>query len=439
MLNLICEEEKMSRSLIVLLLLLLCSHGKTIGAETTIIIDSWRADDKVWNEKIIPAFNKHHPDIKVIFRSPEDGNSAKWNATMDERFEKGEAGDLITCRPFDHALDLFQKGYLMEMTEIRGMENFPSFAKAAWQTDSGAQNFCLPLASVIHGFFYNKTIFEKLGINEPATTEQFYHVLETVKKAGYIPLAIGTKDKWEIATMGFQNIGPNYWKGEDGRYELINGETRLDGKPYIEVFQHLKRWSSYMGQGYEQRSYNDAIELFASGKAAIYPAGSWDIMQFYDKIDLGVFKPPMEREEDNCYFSDHIDIGMGINAASKNIKAAESFLAWMATREFSMLFTNEISGFFSLSNHFFEVNNPIAQKMMLWREQCDSTIRNTAQILTRGEPNLELEIWETSLGVMTNTMTPVQAVARLQRGLEGWYEPQKTSKQPGNHLDCDPN
>ena len=29
------------------------------------------------------------------------------------------------------------------------MENFPSFAKAAWQTDSGAQTFCLPIASVI--------------------------------------------------------------------------------------------------------------------------------------------------------------------------------------------------------------------------------------------------------------------------------------------------
>ncbi|HAQ50268.1 MAG TPA: sugar ABC transporter substrate-binding protein, partial [Gammaproteobacteria bacterium] len=99
----------------------------------------------------------------------------------------------------------------------------------------------------------------------------------------------------------------------------------------------------------------------------------------------------------------------------------------------------EMSGFFSLSNHFFEVDNPIAKKMMSWREQCDSTIRNTAQGLTRGEPNLELEVWETSLGVMTNTMTPVQAVARLQRGLESWHEPQKRSKkQQNSFLNCGP-
>ena len=404
-----------------------------------LIIDSWRSDQKIWNETIIPAFNRHHPDIEVIFRPPEEGNSASWNATMDERFQQGKAGDLIACRPFDHSLALFKKGYLAEITEIEGMENFPSFAQAAWQTDSGAQNFCLPLASVIHGFFYNKTIFEELGIEEPVTTAQFYRALETVKRAGYTPLAIGTKDKWEIATMGFQNIGPNYWKGEDGRYDLMNGRQRIDDKAYIEVFRQLKRWSNYMGQGYEQRGYNDAIELFASGKAAVYPAGSWDIPAFYDKINLGVFMPPIEREGDNCYFSDHTDLGIGINAASKNQEAARTFMRWMTTVEFATLLTKEMSGFFSLSNHFFEVDNPIAKKMMSWREQCDSTIRNTAQGLTRGEPNLELEVWETSLGVMTNTMTPVQAVARLQRGLESWHEPQKRSKKQQNaFLNCGP-
>jgi raffinose/stachyose/melibiose transport system substrate-binding protein len=42
--------------------------------------------------------------------------------------------------------------------------------------------------------------------------------LEKLKKDGtYTPIDMGTADQREAATMGFQNIGPDYWKGEAGR------------------------------------------------------------------------------------------------------------------------------------------------------------------------------------------------------------------------------
>ncbi len=42
-------------------------------------------------------------------------------------------------------------------------------AKSAWQTDDGTASFCVPMASVIHGFIYNKDAFDKLGIKVPTT------------------------------------------------------------------------------------------------------------------------------------------------------------------------------------------------------------------------------------------------------------------------------
>ncbi|MGF1866293.1 ABC transporter substrate-binding protein [Enterovibrio norvegicus] len=396
------------------------------NANITLVIDSWRSDDAVWNEKIIPAFNKHYPDIHIEYRSPT--GTTQWEQEMESRYKNKTAGDLIACRPFDGSLALFNRGIYKEITDLDGMENFPSFAQAPWQTDSGAQNYCLPMASVIHGFFYNKDIFEKVGIAEPIITNaDFYAALEKVKRGGYLPLAIGTKDKWEAATMGFQNIGPTYWKGEDGRDALLNGAERLDSAPYKETFLQLAKWGEFMGENFDQRSYGDAVDLFASGNAAVYPAGSWDIMNFKGKVNMGVFPPPVQKEGDACFFSDHTDIGMGINANSKNQKAAELFLEWMTTSEFAESMTNELSGFFSLSNHFFNLRNPIAQEMMSWRDKCDSTIRNTAQMLSRGEPNLEIEMWNTSTSVMAGSMTPTQAINQLQSGLESWYQPQKDS------------
>ena len=46
------------------------------------------------------------------------------------------AGDLITCRPFDASLELYNKGQLADLTGLSGMENFSDVAKSAWTTDA---------------------------------------------------------------------------------------------------------------------------------------------------------------------------------------------------------------------------------------------------------------------------------------------------------------
>ena len=62
-------------------------------AQTALTIESWRNDDiDIWNDKIIPAFNKKHPDIKVVF-SPTP--PADYNASLNAKLSGGTAGDLI--------------------------------------------------------------------------------------------------------------------------------------------------------------------------------------------------------------------------------------------------------------------------------------------------------------------------------------------------------
>src|SRR3546814_15595402 len=99
------------------------------------------------------------------------------------------------------------------------------------------------MASVIHGFLYNAEAFEELGLEEPTTVEEFHALLDKIKEDGtYVPMAMGTADQWEAATMGFQNIGPNYWKGEEGRKALIAGEEKFTDPQYVAVFQELANW-----------------------------------------------------------------------------------------------------------------------------------------------------------------------------------------------------
>ncbi|MGY3886438.1 ABC transporter substrate-binding protein [Aeromonas aquatica] len=411
--------------------LLLC--GQLMASE--LVIESWRIDDKtLWEQKIIPAFEAAHPGIEVKFNGVQN---VDYMPTLWTSLKEGKAGDLITCRPFDDSLALFKAGHLAELSEMAGMENFPSFAQSPWQTDSGAQTFCVPMASVIHGFFYNKQIFSELGLSVPQTRDDFFAALDKVKADGrYVPLAMSGSESWVASELGFQNIGPNYWKGEDGRLALLGGQERLDNPQYVKVFEELARWRSYLGEGGESRDYATTNALFTAGKAAFYAAGSWEIAPFTGKVEFGVMRPPVAKQGDGCFFTDHTDIGMGMNPASKNKEAAMAFLQWLTTSQFAELYTNSLPGFFSLSNHFFEVTNPAAKEMMEWRDQCDSTIRVATQILSRGTPKLGDELAEVSQGVLLGKLAPLAAAQQLEQGLKGWYPPHQTEQARGEECQC---
>jgi len=394
--------------------------------DVTLTIESWRNDDLVlWQDVIIPAFEAQHPGINVEFTPSAP---AEYNAVLNSKLDAGSAGDLITCRPFDASLALYENGHLADLSDLDAMGNFSPVAQSAWQTDDGSATFCVPMASVIHGFIYNAEAFRELGLEEPETVDDFFAVLDAIAEdGGYIPMAMGTADQWEAATMGYNNIGPNYWQGEEGRLGLIAGEQSLTDEQWVAPFRQLARWGDYLGRGFQAQTYPDSQNLFTLGRAAIYPAGSWEITGFNAQADfeMGAFPPPVPNDGDECYISDHTDIAIGLNAASPNAEAARSFLEWVGSEEFATIYANALPGFFSLSDFSVEMEDPLAQEFVSWREECQSTIRSTYQILSRGTPNLENETWNASAQVIRGAVAPEDAATRLQEGLASWYAPQQ--------------
>ena len=327
-----------------------------------LVMESWRNDDlAIWEDQIIPAFEAANPGISVTFApsAPDE-----YNAALQAKLEGGTAGDLITCRPFDGSLALFDSGFLSPVTDLPGLEHFSSVARSAWITDDGSEVFCVPMASVIHGFIYNADAFDELGLEEPTTEAEFFEVLDAFKADGtYEPLAMGTADQWESATMGFQNIGPNRWNGEEGRLALIGGDGKFTDAAYVDTFTTLASWADYLPAGHEAIGYPDSQNLFTLGRAAIYPAGSWEIGLFNEQAEfaMGAFPPPVPASGQTGYISDHVDIALGMNAATDHPEEVRTFLEWVAGAEFAEIYANALPGFFSLSDHSVSMTDALAQ------------------------------------------------------------------------------
>ncbi len=147
------------------------------------------------------------------------------------------------------------------------MANFSDVAKSAWTTDDGKTTFCVPMASVIHGFIYNKDAFKKIGVEPPKTMAEFYAILDKLKKDGTLRRSCwarptnGRPRRWASRTSV-----PNYWDGEMGRLALIAGKEKFTDPEYVAVFKELATWAPYMGNGFEAQTYPDSQNLFSLDK-----------------------------------------------------------------------------------------------------------------------------------------------------------------------------
>lgn len=410
-------------AMLALLLAICASPVKAAGP--TLIIESWRIDDADMWDLIIADFNKAHPEITIKF---QPSHPVEYDHLLDAKLNSGSAGDLITCRPLALYLDMFNKHQLADLTNLPGMENFSTFAKHMWSAPDDKTTYCVPMASVLHGFIYNKDYFDKNGFTEPQSYEDFLALLEKIKANGdIIPLALGVHDGWPETTMGMDNIGPNFWGGEAGVDGLLTGRRKYNDSGFVAAFNALSKWSPYLGQTFESESYTDSQNLFNSGKAAIFPGGSWEIAGFEKNasFQMGAFKAPPPAGARQCYISNQIDHALGLNAASKNQEAARVFLTYIASQHFETIYTQGLPGFFPLGKFNITLSDPLAATFLSWERQCDSSLRSSYQLPNPpgGKTNAEADLWNVNTLLLEGQMTAKQAGDKVQSDLDAWYRP----------------
>lgn len=407
--------------LFTLMVSLMLPIGATSAQDEVVelVLGSWRTEDIPQWDIILDAFHEAYPNIRVSF---EPTRTSEYDAALRASLESGTGPDLMTCRPFDQSLALFEQGFLADVTDLNGMEHFNNVARSGWITDDGESVYCVPMASVIHGFIYNKDMFEENGWEEPTTMDEFLALLAEIQAADITPLAIGSLEGWTLGTMLWESMGPNYWNGEEGRLALVAGEASMTDPEFIASLEAVDALQPYLPEGHPSIAYTDTQQLFPLGGAAIFPAGSWEIPIFEESafFEMGAFRPPVpSADSETCYIGDHIDIAIGMNAATEHPEEAQIFLEWLTTQQFAQLYSDLQPGFFSLSDHEVTLDNPLGQEFLSWRSECEGSIRVLYQYLSRGELSATQEAWN----LMPTLMQDINTVQEVAEQIQGflWY------------------
>lgn len=420
-------SNKRRYALVVNLMLIIASGlvfagGDPEGDTVTLTFGSWRADDVAQMNQLFAAFSEQYPNIQVEYQPT---NPPDYNATLRLQLENGTGPDLLYARSYATGVDLFESGYLSDISELAVLsENYDEAARAPWTTAGGA-SFAMPFVAVSHGIYYNKDIFEKLGIGIPANWPAFLEACQKIADAGYIPIANGLADEWDIAEVVFMSLAPNHIGGRAGRLAYENGDRPFNDADMVSAFTAMQSLAPYLPEGFEAIGYNDSNALFATEKAAMYFDGSWSIGTYGDvAFSWGVMAVPTIPGK-SSHITFHPDAGVAINAATEHPEEAAILLSWLGSAEAAEIVANKLpTGFFPLLKTSVSINDPHANEFLALNKTVDSTdVRLPWPVLMSGDPSGYQLIVNGSIEVIKGSKTPQQAADTLQEGLASWYTP----------------
>jgi raffinose/stachyose/melibiose transport system substrate-binding protein len=144
------------------------------------------------------------------------------------------------------------------------------------------------------GVYYNKKMFEDLGVEVPETYEEFLAICEKAKAEGFVPISFDDKDQWPAFHL--ESVFYTAVAGKEKIEKVLSTEEGFDQPIFAEA---LDEFASLIERGYTSAnplsvSYDDGNKEFFSGKAAMRITGTWMVAGMVEnmKDNVGFFLMP---------------------------------------------------------------------------------------------------------------------------------------------------
>ena len=98
---------------------------------------------------------------------------------------------------------------------------------------------------------------------------------------GYTAFGIGGGDGWPLlrllATYPFRMTGNDFLN------DLSTGKAKMSDEPGMKAAEFMSNIGKYFQPGFSTTDVATGLNLFLSGKSAMYPTGTWELNYFTDK------------------------------------------------------------------------------------------------------------------------------------------------------------
>ncbi len=301
------------------------------GAEekTKIRMTYWNSEDTV--QAMLDYLAEAVPDVEIEYQFIDNSN---YDTIVDTQLSAEEGPDII-CESPGSSLKHARLGYLEPLNDLGAL--YSTAGTSVYSYDGSV--YALPGISWFEGIWYNKAIFEENGIELPKTFDEYIQVCKQFQELGITPLAAGLKSWEPMLKNSMAFVTAEYLSTDEGKdfgEKYRNGEVTLDGtwNPYLE------KWSEMITEGIYTTDmtgidHDQALEQFATGQAAMFCSGPWDLETIMSKnpdleIDMMPFYGTAESEG---WLIGGPGCGFAVNANSASKEAALKVVTAISTVE----------------------------------------------------------------------------------------------------------
>ena len=229
---------------------------------------------------------------------------------------------------------LAEAGLLYDLTSTYDSRGWPVYEFAKEQVTIDGKILGVPGEMETIGIFYNKTVFDELGIAQPESLADLEAAAEKIKADGLIPFAAADQEAWEGSHWFSMALSSRI--GSDGMSELFEGDASWNSP---DVVAALKIWEDWNEAGYlpptpTAITYDNGNALFFSGEAAMVPTGSWLVGDIEAAgVDFEVGYMPFPSETGPGIWTGGLGSGPYISANTQNPEAAIAFVDYLVSPE----------------------------------------------------------------------------------------------------------
>ncbi len=387
----------------------------------TLTVWSWRTEDEDAYNEIFDVYEAQNPGVTVefvAFVNTDYNNILSTGLT-------GEGGpDVAQLRAYGGIQPLVEAGQLMPLDgEVATLSNFPDAILKGATGQSDGRIYGVPFGVQAFTAYYNKAIFDELGLSEPETWDEFIATLDALKEGGYIPISAPAKDVWMLPLIHDAVAAPRYG-GPEFEAEVLSGATDFNDPDYVASIGVIQDLQQYLPDDVVGVGYTDSKTLFLTEQAGIFLGGSFEVGFWRNEgpdLDLGVFRVPAPPESlTGPLVPGWMDGSYGVNALSDAPDEAKKLVEWMGTPEFGQMFTEKIKQLSAIPD--MSPTDPLLQEFAELFAETPASYLHLVNF-RYGDP------WGSNLladGIQTMFLgdaTPEEVAADIQTGVSQWFTP----------------
>lgn len=292
------------------------------SGKTKVRMTYWNSEDTM--KAMLEYLAEAVPDVEVEYQFIDNSN---YDTIVDTQLSAGEGPDII-CESPGSALKHARLGYLEPLNDLGA--KYSDAGTSVYSFDGSV--YALPGISWFEGIYFNRQLFEENGIELPKTFDEYIAVCKKFEELGITPLAAGLKS-WEpmlknsMAFMTAEYLSTDAGKSFGADYR--DGKVKMEGTwdPYLE------KWSEMIASGVYTTDmtgidHDQALEQFATGGAAMFCSGPWDLETIMSKNpELQIDMMPFHGTKESAgWLIGGPGCGFAANAKSANKDAAMKIL-----------------------------------------------------------------------------------------------------------------